>query len=279
MRKKITLVLDSDAIAGLKEISIAAGIKHKGYNNDAPSISGVLDLVGTELKALVIAGLQASTARVPSSMMGMPVVRPVKPVLNSVVRVWGRDSSLYTVTTKSDVFNAAIRLRGFEWNKECGAWERVVSPHSLLADCIAELAANLIDSGFIVQFPSEIIQTKALTQDYEPECRCWIDEIDQRFAVRWYSPADYYDRVMQISTARKIERNVIGIDPEHVDSVIDFAEIHGCKFTPAGEDLREAALHWLQNAMICEDKLTKKPVVRQVSDDGIIGVDPDLMDD
>lgn len=274
-KKPSNLMLSPEVLKGLREIAERTDLTYKGK----PSMSAVVTLVGTDLIETVIAAIQASTARVPASMMGMPVVRPVNPVINSVVRIWGRDSHVYAVTSKNDIFNVEIRKCGFLWNKDCGAWERAVSPHSPLADCVAELGAKLIDAGFIVQFPSEIIQTKALTADYEVECLCWIDEIDQRFAVRWYSPADYYDRVLQISTARKIETNVIGIDPEHVDSLIDFAEMHRCKFTPAGLVLRDAALNWLSNAMICENKLTKKPVIPQVPDDGIIGVDPDLMDD
>jgi hypothetical protein len=54
-------------------------------------------------------------------------------------------------------------------------WRKIVRERDSLTDRIAEIGNRLLNLGYVVSIPYEKARQKAISGDYEPETRRWID--------------------------------------------------------------------------------------------------------
>lgn len=157
---------------------------------------------------------------------------------------------------KLDVFNEIVKTHGFRWSWPI--WYRNVSSLALPARerCI-ELCYNLIDAGFIVDCPGDLVQD-VIDANFKSEQKHWVKRMTSGthkdwFAIVWPYGASFYDQAKRI-TGSEYSKPVVVVPKEHYADVLDFADIHGFKLTDAALKLVELAKQQEDDILIVDLK-------------------------
>lgn len=221
-----------------------------------------------------------------NTAFGETIIRPVQPVCETIARI---SVSGQTVAVrfpeKRDDFREVVKGYGCLW--ESPRWERALD--SLAgdpADRAAELGHRLLAAGFCVVLPSATIQQMAISGSYAPECRRWIlaatgGQYKDHFILRWRYSEDCYAAASRISGSRYVKPDVV-VPPEHVEEVLDFAEIERFQLTEAAQALAEQARAWRLSDLVVEVPALDEAQAGSLFDFTIpdeVEVDDELADD
>lgn len=142
-----------------------------------------------------------------------------------------------------DKFNSMVKNHGFAWSRPY--WIREVSGLSLPARerCI-ELCYHLVDAGFVVDAPDELVND-IVNANFEPEQKRWIKRMTSGDYQDWFAICypygdDFYNESRRITGSEYCKPRVV-VPKEQYAEILDFAEIHGFKLTPAAIELVEIA--------------------------------------
>ena len=163
-----------------------------------------------------------------------------------------------------NAFNELVKSLGYRWKAPC--WQRAINARAgTIEDRSAELAHRLLSAGFCVQFPNDLIQTKAIAGDYAHEHTRWIlrrtsGEYADWFVFEWSRADDLYKQAMRLTGARYRNGNVI-VPDNHYDEVLDFADHLGFRLTEAAQALAdEARARWESALVVAVPKPKSQPL-------------------
>ena len=199
------------------------------------------------------------------------VVSPPQPASKTVAQVFlENDTIKVRFPERLDEFNTLVKKHSFHW--QWPLWIRTISGLALPArERCVELCYNLIDAGFIVDVPDDLVQD-VIDCNFEPEQKRWIkrrnDGIYQDwFVVCWPWGDSFYDEAKRI-TGSEYSKPFVVVPKEHYDEVLDFADIHGFKLSKAALELVELAKSEQDNILVVSLKPRKKRE-RKLDDDKI----------
>ena len=160
----------------------------------------------------------------------------------------------------SSFFNELVKSHGFRW--QWPIWYRDISDLALPArERCVELCYNLVDAGFIVDVPDNLVQD-VIDCNFEPECRRWIKRVTKGSHKDWFAIVyPYGDSFYQESrklTGSEYSKPHVVVPKEHYDEILDFADIHGFKLTKAALELVELAKQQEDDILIVELKPRRK---------------------
>ena len=173
------------------------------------------------------------------------ILSPQSPRTQTVARVFtGERSVLCSFKEHNDHFRAVVKRAGLEWSENARAWRRTLDPatNGVPNDRAAELAADLIAKGFIVDIADEMAQA-VQAGSWQPEIKRWVMVFDGKFHLRWKgTDENLYWRAKSLPGAEyDSERKTVAIPPVYFAEVIGFAEEHDFQFTPKADDLEAEA--------------------------------------
>lgn len=157
------------------------------------------------------------------------------------------------------------RKSGLKWDGK--NWSRKLVPiNGKSEDRMAEVGNNLLAAGVPVRIYNPEIRQKAISGEFEPECKTWIyartkGDYVGYFGIHWSGSENYYEAAKRIHGA-KWDKPYMVVPPENFEEVVDFAEKYGFKFTKTGKELIEKSRQEKENALIV--KVEKKQKTKEI---------------
>lgn len=173
------------------------------------------------------------------------------------------------------VYPMGYRWIGAAWQQTFAQWQQPV------ADRAVELAVRLLNAGFIVQPPSDLVE-RIKAGDYTPLPTCWVKRRTKGLYTDWFEITwaedgpDFYRQVALIRGA-KVYPNV-GLVPKRLfDEVLDFAQTHGfavsdgaLNLAAEGKAERDATLFACPSISKAKANDIAKPTAPSVTPEGIL---------
>lgn len=174
------------------------------------------------------------------------VVRPEPSKTTTPAELTLADTLLaVTSPEKREDFRLLMRSLGLRWTGS--RWARALKPRDgEPLDRAVETGHRVLEAGFPVQFPSELIRDRAIAAQYDPAPACWVERIVTGehtgwFLIYWLRTADYYRAAKAITGSHYVQGRGVAVPAEHFDEVLDFAQLHGAYMSPAARQLAEEA--------------------------------------
>lgn len=173
-------------------------------------------------------------------------VRPEHPVTETIAEIRVSEKSVEVIfPEKREDFRELVRFQlGYTWQE--GRWTRqLIARNGTPEDRAAELGHVLLGAGFPVRIFSQDIRAKAVSGSYEPEQTRWIVSLISGdyagwFALTWGKHEDCYDAARRIKGSRYASPYVV-VPAEHVEEVLDFAQVHSFRLTKGAQDIADSA--------------------------------------
>lgn len=172
------------------------------------------------------------------------ILSPERPCTETVATIRHRGGSvLCWFKEHNEAFREVIK-RQFRYTWDEKAWCKRFKPeiNGKPVDRAAELAAALIQAGFVVEVDQEIadlVQAGA----WEPEHRRWVINVGEDFGLRWWGqPDDLYHRAKLLPESHwdTVSKSVI-VPKVYYAEVGGFAEEHDFRYAESAKILMGAA--------------------------------------
>lgn len=189
------------------------------------------------------------------------VIRPTTPVTETIAEIrLVKDEILTSFRERNDDFREIVKNHGYRWNDP---WRKKLSfATDDPIDRLAEIGHYLLAQGYPVQIMNEEARAKAISGDFEPEHTRWISVLTEShpdsFYISWEYEDNMYDAAKRITGSRYSKPGVV-VPMEHVDEILDFAEIYKYRFSPAAEKMIEQARANQQAAQVVDVVGKSKP--------------------
>jgi hypothetical protein len=193
-------------------------------------------------------------------------------VSGNAVRAWlpHRDEGFVNV-----VYPLGYRWGGAAWHQSFAQWQHPV------VDRAVELAVLLLNAGFIVQPPSDLV-SRVIAGDYTPLPATWVKRRTKGRCTDWFeitwpeNGPDFYRKAALIRGA-KVYPNVALVPKALYDDVLDFAQTHGFAVSAGALNLaaiakaeRDAMLFACPSTSKAKDNGAAKPAAPSVTPKGIL---------
>lgn len=167
------------------------------------------------------------------------VMRPTSPVTETVADIsMVKDQIIISFRERNDDFRKIVKNHGYRWNspwKKNLDWSTGDPAHR-----VAEIGNTLLSAGYPIRIINEETRSMAISGDFEPEHTRWISVLTEshpnNFYISWKYEDNMYDAAKRITGSRYSKPGVV-VSMEHVDEILDFAEIYKYNFSPAAEKL------------------------------------------
>lgn len=219
-------------------------------------------------------------------------IYPESPVSKLVTEIAIKDDVVAaTLAEKNEDFRQLIRYElNYAWSGTC--WQRTIRPTAgTIEDRAAELGHRLLAAGFPIRVFDEQIRARAISGQYEPECRRWIlrretGDYAGWFAIKWWRPDDFYEAAKRVRGARYDQYAVV-VPSDNFEEVADFASMYGFQLDDDARQLMTEAEQTKAAALIAPvqpvknknrkgEKPATKPQALEVEE---ADIDPALIDD
>jgi hypothetical protein len=180
---------------------------------------------------------------------------------------------------KRNDFNGLVKQLGYHW--EWPYWQRSLTARSgTPQDRAAELAARLLEVGFCIETDA-VTEQQAIAGDYALEHRRWVlrrtaGQYVDHFVLEWERDADLYHKALRL-TGAKYRAGHFLVPGGSYEEVLDFADVHGFKFTQAARELVEQERAKWQAGLIVDVKAKRQPKPVPAAFESI-GIAPELLD-
>lgn len=156
---------------------------------------------------------------------------------------------------KRDDFRALVKRFRYSWE---GCWERQFPESVDIVDRAAEIANEVLLSGFCIQVNHEVVKDRIIARSFVPEVfktikRAMSGVYEGSFAINWPKAEDYYAEAMKLTAARYSDGSVY-VPSEHFAEVEDFAEINEFVMSGAAIELATEARAVREAAIIINPK-------------------------
>ena len=203
-----------------------------------------------------------------------------------VIKYAPNGTTIDLVYEKDEDFIEIAKRNGFVWASFWKVWCKAIDEYTgSTEDRMASIGHDLLDEGFVVEFPSVEIKEKAVNANYEREHRSWIradgDKIEIWFA-RFKGKWNLYGNAISIKSAKYIKgESRILVKPEFYKEVLEFAQEYDIPLTEDAKALIQKQIAKEQQIPVTEiAEYVKKsglPALQIVMDEA--GVIADLRDD
>lgn len=190
------------------------------------------------------------------------LVSPEITITDTTVTIIKKDNQIFVkFPERNDKFRTVIKQLSFIWNEYYFCWYREVES---VTDRIAQTGRELLESGFIVDFPDNESLQMAIDKSYneEPYGRIGKSKDDGDFAgyfiVKWRYGYSLYDNAMRIKGARYCKPYVC-IPKQRFREVLDFAEYHHCEISTKAMEMIASAKQEFESAITFNPTETIKP--------------------
>jgi hypothetical protein len=166
------------------------------------------------------------------------VLRPEKPVDESMVEVKIAEKTVTVVSKKDERIIKACKDLGFKWDPQSGWVKGISFRNGHAVDRAAEIGNKLLSIGFPVTIDNDEAAKKAVNADFEPECTRWIStgkEDHSKLCVEWEGMNDSLYRAARSLPGSKYERPYVVVSIKYFAEVEDFAGLYGFKFSPGAQ--------------------------------------------
>jgi hypothetical protein len=166
------------------------------------------------------------------------IIVPENPTELGIVIVKACEVNISVAYQKNDKFRETIKLLGYRWDSDDKDWyKNLTEITGSEVDRAAEVANRLLRAGFTVVVDSEEIKDKAITGQFEPECKRWIikadTDINEVCIEIPYGNDDIYSAAKKISGAHWQTKRGMMVPVSSFEELDDFAECLGYKITLA----------------------------------------------
>lgn len=193
---------------------------------------------------------------VKSEVVTPVLIRPQKTLTNTVCRVViaNRHVRLF-FPEKRDDFREVVRQFRYGWE---GCWERQFAESVDILDRAAEIANEILISGFCIQVENDTVKDRVIARSFIPEAfktikRALSGVYKDYFIINWPKTEDYYAEAMKL-TAAKYSDGSIYVPGEHFTEIEDFAEINEFVLSEGAISLAAEAKLARESAIIINPK-------------------------
>ena len=169
------------------------------------------------------------------------IITPQDTFSSSLIEIMSDKNSIIVKNScYNDDFSEIMKDEGFSW--EYGVWSKYIyCPLESTPDRMAEIGHELLRNGFIIKVEDISVRGLAISGEYEPEIKRWIDRYyDGKrawFEINWIGRDEsIYTEARRIKGAKWSKPSVI-VPPEEYSEILDFAKIHGFMMTPGAKFL------------------------------------------
>jgi len=166
------------------------------------------------------------------------VIVPENPTEQGIALVTVCEGNVSVEYPKNDKFRELVKSAGFSWCGEDKTWFKNMSETTGSGiDRAADITNRLLRSGFTVKVETEEIKDKAVSGQFEQECKRWIVKLeadgDQVCIEIPFGNDDLYTAAKRIQGARWQTKRGMMVPVTSFDELKDFADCTGYKFTGA----------------------------------------------
>lgn len=225
---------------------------------------GLRRLINAEIEAIKKAEKEPPKAIIEAAK-AEATVYPEKRVTDLVVEISVSDNEVSAyLPERSDVFREIVKGLDYGWGS--GRWRKPIKvTNGPASDRAAELGNRLLAAGFPVRIYDPEIRQKAVSGEYEPECKRWVFVTNEKhkrpghLAIWWSrQEGDFYDTAKRIAGAAWYRPYVI-VPPENYEEVLDFARMYGFKVSAAAQRAIDAAKELKARALVPDVYTPDKP--------------------
>lgn len=173
---------------------------------------------------------QKPPAEIQETINNEATVYPEKAVSNLVAEITIKGDTIEIhYPERNEDFRVLVKKLGYKWES---GWTRKITERTGSAiDRAAEAGNKILAAGFPIRIYDENIRQKAISGEYEPECRRWVqvrqkDQYKGWLAINWDGhDDDLYRAAKKIAGARWSNPSMV-VPPENYLEVLDFAEMY-----------------------------------------------------
>jgi hypothetical protein len=172
-------------------------------------------------------------------------VYPEKAVSNLVAEITVKNNTIEIhYPERNEGFRVLVKKLGYQWEN---GWARKITERTGSAvDRAAEAGNKLLAAGFPIRIYDETVRQKAISGEYEPECRRWVQvrlsgEYEGWLAINWDGHnEDLYRAAKKIAGARWSNPSMV-VPSENYLEVLDFAEMYKFNISQKAKEVIENA--------------------------------------
>lgn len=239
-------------------------------------LTGIAD--NTALLDQIAGAIAGSPVNAPA---GERLVSPLEPVCFEPARIEVSGNAVRTWLPHREerfidvVYPLGYRWIGAAWHQTFAQWQHPV------ADRAVELAVRLLNAGFVVQPPSDLV-ARIEAGDYTPLPSCWVKRRNKGRCKDWFEITwpeggpDYFRRCTLIRGA-KVYPNVALVPKRLFDEVLDFAQVNNFAVSPGALNLaaeakaeHDATLFACPSTSKAKANGAAKPAAPSVTPEGIL---------
>ena len=200
---------------------------------------------------IVIIGEECEETKTPEI-----VIVPETITESGIVTVKVCEVNISVAYLKNDKFREVVKQLGYRWDSDDKDWyKNLTETTGSGIDRAAEVANALLRTGFTVMVDTEEIKEKAISGQFESECKRWIvkqetdtNEVCIEIA---YGNDNLYSAAKKISGAHWQTKRGMMVPVSSFDELLDFAECMDYKLT-------QAAKTAIDNAIAEHEKIIEK---------------------
>lgn len=201
-------------------------------------------LIETELKEAEKAE-SAPPAAIVEAAKAEATVYPEKANSNLVAEITIKNDTIEIhYPERNEDFRVLVKKLGYKWES---GWTRKITERTGSAiDRAAEAGNKILAAGFPIRIYDENIRQKAISGEYEPECRRWVqvrqkDQYKGWLAINWDGhDDDLYRAAKKIVGARWSNPSMV-VPPENYLEVLDFADMYKFNISQKAKEVIEKA--------------------------------------
>lgn len=180
-------------------------------------------------------------------------VYPENSVSNLVAEISIKNNTIQvSFPERNETFRQIMQENNFEWNS---GWFRKISKfNGTVEDRAIEIGNKLLTAGFPIRIYDTEIRQKAISGEYEPECKRWVQAMvkgDYKgwLVLSWGGFNDkLYKAAKRIAGSRWHKSDMV-VPPENYLEVLDFAKMYGFKISDGAQEVIEVARQRREKAL------------------------------
>ncbi len=219
-----------------------------------------LSMIGESAVALLEENYKFIESDLEAEAKAEAVICPSEPKTETIADIRQLDDRIEISFKESNGdFKEIIKALGYRWESP---WTKKLSfKTESVEDRVAEVGHAILAGGFPARVMNPGIRKKILSGDFTPEHTRWISVLIKKpdlFFIEWAYGDDMYSEANRLAGSR-YHKPGITVPMEHVEEVVDFAEINKFRFSPAAKKLIERAKANKMAAIIADVEVKEKP--------------------
>lgn len=199
--------------------------------------------------------------KIPEDVVIEGLLAPENVRYDGRVEITQREDYLEARYAKNDEFREIVKKHDLYWDWERKCWSRRLGiTTGSFDDRAAELGHDLLEAGFSVYLPAQAIREKAISATYEPECKRWILEWEDKVKILTGGDETLYQESRGIPGAYWEKGCGLLVPAMQYKAILDFAESYDYQISSAARELMEKEAAIEESAEVVSVETAKKPM-------------------